>query len=85
MHPNMPNMGDKGAFADERKGGGGMIEHWSVHYDGAGAIVEVHRKPFKFVSMFDAWAKGGEERVTGEGLEWEETIVGKVKELACHA
>ena len=62
-----------------------MIEHRFMHYDGAGAIVKVHRKPFKFVSMFDAWAKGGEERVTGEGLEGEETIVGEVEKLPCHA
>ena len=61
-----------------------MIEHRSVHYDRAGAIVEVHGKPFKFVSMFDARAKGGEERVTGEGLEGKETIVGEVEKLPCH-
>ena len=62
-----------------------MIEHRSVHYDGAGTIMKVHRKPFKFVSMFDAWAKGGKERVTGEGLEGAETVVGEVEKLPCHA
>ena len=61
-----------------------MIKHRFMHYDGAGAIVKVHRKTFKFVSMFNAWAEGGEERVTGEGLEGKETIVGEVEKLPCH-